>query len=77
MRAWLRVAKRDWSSNSHSRVAATMLPAGQVGQGPEQRMSPVHLDMPVDAHHQRTRTLQLAAHRAREGCTCNHDWHNR
>jgi hypothetical protein len=46
---------------------AAVLPAGQVGQGPKQRMPTVHLAVPVQAHHQQPRTLQLPAHEPQQG----------
>ncbi len=42
-------------------------PSGQVGQGRHQRMPPVDLCVPVDAHHQQAGTLQLATHEAQQG----------
>jgi hypothetical protein len=46
-----------------------VLPAGQGGQGPQQRMPPVHLGVPVDAHHhhQQPGTLQLPAREPQQG----------
>jgi hypothetical protein len=44
-----------------------VLPAGQVGQGPKQRVCPVHLGVPVDAKDQRTGVLQLPAHKPQHG----------
>jgi hypothetical protein len=41
---------------------AAPLPAGQVRQGPKQRVAAVHLGVPVAAHHQRAGALQLPAH---------------
>jgi hypothetical protein len=45
---------------------AVALSTGQIRQGRQQRMPPVHLGVPVDAHHQQPGTLQLPAHKPQQ-----------
>jgi hypothetical protein len=44
-----------------------VLAAGEVGQDSKQRMSPVHLGVPVAAHHQQPGTLQLPTQEPQQG----------